>query len=328
MNSYKDEIKKIIPIDKKIKIGKKEYQKHTLYLSHIIEDYHLAYTKAKENEINPNSLASLKKGNVKRKKRYEENEKVFDDKSKPDTIRLIAFFENLILKKFLDGDYKLAFLVLSLAFMFRPQTEVLLKRLFFFHKGYRISLDSLIESLKFYEFTILSPSKIVSSTAICIYQYLKHVAKIEDEKKILKFIRDIINIHFSKHAPQELRKDMFEREFYCAGIFNQTPIFQWYVPKEKKSLYYTDKDIEKYYEYTNHLFNDNTMFNQIIYKLYSKNMPSKTFMKDTLTSKEGLKLIISNLSIAYVKNPSKLMDFIYEENRKNSFWYKLKSIFR
>lgn len=322
------EIDQLIPIDEKIQIKKKEYSKHKLYLLHLITDYHLAYTKSITNEFNNSSLASLKKGNTNRKKRQEENEKSFNNKSKSSRIRLIAFFENLILEKFLKGEYKLALLVLNMAFIFRPETVILLKKLFFFHKNYRISLDNLVESLKFYEFTIITPTKIVNSTAICIYQYLKHIAKIENEKKILKFTRDIINIHFSEYAPQELRKDMFERDIYCAGIYNQTPIFQWYVPKDKKSSFYTDKDIEKYYEYTNHLFKENNLFNQIIYKVYSKNMPTETFIKDTITSKEGLKIIISNLSIAYVNNPSKLMDFIYEENRKNSIFYKITSIFK
>lgn len=241
---------------------------------------------------------------------------------------MIAYFENLILKNFLKGDYKLAFLILGLAFIFRPKVVLLLKRLFFFHKGYRISLDSLEESLKFYEFTIIAPSKIVNSAAICMYQYLKHVAKVEDEKEILKFIRDTINTKFSEHAPQELRKDMFERDIYCAGIYNKTPIFQWYAPKDKRKSYYTDEDIEKYTLFVNQLLKDKNIFNQIIYKIYSRNMPSKTFIKDTLTSKEGLKYIISNLSITYVKNPTKLIESIHEEKRKNSIFYKLTSFFR
>lgn len=305
------------------------YELNLSSLINIIKEYHQAYLKSINKDIDSNSLASLKKGNTNRKKRYEANEKILNDSLVSTDKKLIALYENLILKKFIEKDEKLANLLICLAFILKPQTENLLRKLFWFNKDYLNSLDKLIESLKFYEFTIIAPQKIVNSTAICIYQYLKHVEKIEDEKKILKFIRDTINIEFSEYAPQELRKDMLKRDFYCSGVYNGIPIFQWYVSSDKnRTSYYTNEDIEKYHELVLKLLEDNNVFTKAIYKIYAKDKSSRIDFENKLTSKDGIREIINNLSITYVKNHPKLIEQINKEKRKNSLFNRITSFFK
>ena len=73
--------------------------KHELYLFHLINDYHLAYTKSKDEEkaYRTNTLESYGKRNDNRQKRFNENEKIINNKSKSPKDKLTATYENLIL---------------------------------------------------------------------------------------------------------------------------------------------------------------------------------------------------------------------------------------
>lgn len=216
----KIEIQKLIPNDINLKYKGQIYPKHQLFLSHLISDYHESYLKSFDNEKKnrTNTLESLGKGNEKRKKRYFKNKDILKNKKSTKREFLIALYENLILKRIIKGDLKFAYLLLNYLYLYQLQTTKLLNKIFLFNDKYKLVIDSLYEALKFFEFTYLVPSKIVNSCAICLNQYIKTYLPNITEEERLKFIRNIINIHFSKHAPATLRADYFNREIYCAGL--------------------------------------------------------------------------------------------------------------
>lgn len=310
------EIKKLIPNDINFKYNKKIYPKHQLVLSHLINDYHEAYLKSFENEKEErnNTLESLGKGNTKRKKRYENNKSILKNKSSSKELKLIALYENLILKRIINGNYKFAYLMLTYFFMYQTQSIRAQKELFLFMKNSNLVIDSLYKALDFFEFTFLSPTKIVNSCAISINQYIKiHLPEIREEER-LKFVRSIINIHFSKHASATIRADYFEREIYCAGLYNGTPIFQWHTSNINQS-YYTQKDINKYFR----IFN----FGRNNYKTASKHITKKYLKKEYrylaeeyLTNINLFETIIKNTVNHYVIQPNKLMQILSDNYKK------------
>lgn len=70
-DKFQNEIQKLIPNDIDFLYNKQIYPKHQLVLSHLINDYHEAYLKSFDNEKKnrTNTLESLGKGNVNRKKK-------------------------------------------------------------------------------------------------------------------------------------------------------------------------------------------------------------------------------------------------------------------
>ena len=315
----RDDIKKLIPNDINLKYNGKIYPKHQVVLSHLISDYHDAYLKSADNEKKErtNTLESLGKGNVKRKKRYEKNKDILKNKSSTKKEYLIALYENLILKRIIKGDLKFAYLLLNYIYIHQIQTFSLLNNMFLFNSKYKIVVDSLYEALKFFEFTYLVPSKIVNSCAICLNQYIKAYLPNITEEERLKFIRNIINIHFSKHAPTSLRADYFEREIYCAGLYNGTPIFQWHAPADLSKSYYTQKDINKYFRIFNLLRKDLGILNNVVINKFAKK-EQKKMIEEYFTDIDKFKTIITSNSVAYIQNPNKLMK-ILSDNYKKTF---------
>ncbi|WP_108063208.1 hypothetical protein [Poseidonibacter lekithochrous] len=191
------EIKHIILKDIYFKFNGNFYPKHTLLLSHLINDYHEAYEKSKKEEHKSriNTLESLGKGNL---KRFERNKQLQIDKTICYEKRLTAFYENLILKRILKGDFKFSYLLLTYFYMYQPQMKKMQKQILLFSGYSELIINAYNNALKFFEFTYLTPQKIVNSCAISIYQYLKvYVPEVSEEDR-LKFIRNIINAHFQK----------------------------------------------------------------------------------------------------------------------------------
>ena len=314
------EINELIPNDKPIKIDNIDYPENTLVLFHLISDYHLAYTKSiNDKEVKKDTLESLGKGNRQRQKRFDNNKIIIEDKNSDESIKIVAFFENVILEKILKGDYKFAYLILSFYYIYNNYLTNLFKMIFPFNKKVLDSIDYINDAMKFFEFTYLNPSKIVNSCAISLHQYIKHCTSVKDEEKQLKFIRGIINIYFSKHASNTLRNDSLEKEIYCAGIYNGTPIFQWYT-STKYEEYYTNDDIDKYYELFNKQKEDDNFFKDVIINNLSKKTNKKD-INNELNSKEGLKNLINNLSVTYVKQPTKLVKVLNTYSKKTALYY-------
>ncbi len=313
-----NDLNKSIQKDIVITINKNFYPKHTLYLFHLINDYHQAYVKSTESEQKSriNKLESLGKGNLKRTKRYNKNEEDIKNKSLPLKRRLKAIYENMFLSRIIKGDYKFAYLILTAMFMYKPLLNNIFKLLF--NRKQTVELvESFNESLEFFEFTYLSPTKIVNSCAISLYQYLKHCTDINDKEKQIKFVRDIINVYFSEHAPNKIRHDSFNKEIYCAGIYNGTPIFQWHTSTINEH-YYTNKDLKKYSLYAKKSLKEIGTLKHWLITYLTKDRNSKKY---NFESKDEIKKIINNLSITYVKQPPKLMEVIHQNQQKTIKYY-------
>lgn len=315
-SKFQNEIQKLIPNDIDFLYNKQIYPKHQLVLSHLINDYHEAYLKSSKDEKKnrTNTLESLGKGNANRKKRFDKNEEIL--KNKKSTIQeiLIATYENLILKRIIKGDLKFAYLILVYFYINEYQTYNLLNTMFFFSKKGKIVTNTLYEALKFFEFTYLVPSKIVNSCAISLNQYIKiNLPNISEEER-LKFIRNIINVHFSKHAPTTIRVDYFNREIYCAGLYNGSPIFQWHTSTINES-YYSKKDIEKYFRIFTFIRKDLKYINKIITNKYVKK-EHKKFVNEYFTDINKFEDMIKNSSIGYIQRPNKLMKYLHQNYKK------------
>ncbi|MGA1933104.1 hypothetical protein ACH5BF_10360 [Arcobacter sp. YIC-464] len=322
-----NQIKTTIPNDINLKFNGNFYPKHNLVLFHLINDYHLAYTKSKKEEKNSriNTLESLGKGNKKRKDRFEKNKELLKSTSISNETKLTAFYENLILKRILKGDYKFAYLLLTYFYMYQPQIEKLQKQILLFSGYSEIIINAYNKALNFFEFTYLTPQKIVNSCAIAVYQYLKISVPEVSEEERLKFIRSIINTHFSEDAPSSLRANFFEREIYCAGIYNSTPIFQWNTSTKKES-YYSEKDIKKLYRMINSerkksKINNTLLINKLVKKEH------RQYIDYFYENEERFSEIIKATSITYVQNPNKLIK-ILDENYKKTFTDYIKLPFK
>jgi len=318
IDKFGKEIIELIPNDIDFKFNGKTYPKHQLVLSHLISDYHKAYLKSFENEKKErtNTLESLGKGNIKRKKRFDKNQKTIKNKDSLLEEKLIALYENLILKRIIKGDYKFAYLILTYLFIHQTRVHKELNKMFLFNKIHKIAFNSLYEALKFFEFTYLSPSKIVNSCAIALNQYIKiHLPNISEEER-LKFVRSIINVHFSKHAPSSLRADLFEKEIYCAGLYNGTPIFQWYT-STKKNSYYSQNEIKKYFRIFTSLRKDLGIASKLITNKFVKKDQRK-IAEEYFTNINKFEEVIKNTSIVYVQQPNKLIKYL-DENYQKTF---------
>lgn len=171
-------------------------------------------------------------------------------------------------------------------------------------------MDSVAESIKFFEFSYLVPSKIVNSCAITLNIYIKNKLPHVSEEKRLKFIRNIINVHFSKHAPTTIRAEYFKREIYCAGLYNSTPIFQWYTPSDNSKEYYSENDIKKYRRIFLNIFRNSKNIYFIDNKI-PKNFDINNYINNP-------KEMIENIPLIYVSDPYKLTQAI-NENYKKTF---------
>ena len=196
------------------------------------------------------------------------------------------------------------------------RTYKLLNNLFLFSKKGKIVTNNLFEAFKFFEFIYLSPTKIVNSCAISLNQYIKiNLPNISEEER-LKFIRNIINVHFSKHAPTTIRADYFNREIYCAGLYNGSPIFQWHTSTINES-YYSRKDIEKYFRIFKIVRKNLGIFNNIVIKRFIKK-EYKKLINEYFSDINKFEDIIKNSSFAYIQQPNKLMKYL-DENHKKTF---------
>lgn len=297
---------------------------NSLFINNLLNNYTKIYNQSinKGKILKQNTLQSLGKGNKNRKKRFQSNKTISKDKTLPFEIRLKAIYENIYLSRIIKGDTKFAYLLLSMMFIYRGTLNNLF-RLLFNDKQMNQIVKPFDEALEFYEFTYLSPSKIANSCAICLYQYLTHFSNIKDEEKIVKIIRDTILEHFPNDAHVKLRAENLKKEIYCAGIYGGMPIFQWHTSSIKES-YYTHKDITRFYRYIKKAFNSIGYIQYIFIAIFLKNHEDKNLLK----SKNGLKKIIQNLPLTYLKSYMKELQYQEEKNRPKSVKYYLSTPLR
>lgn len=303
-----------------IKINKDEFNRHELYIFHLINDYCLAYKKSKDDEkaYRSNTLESLGKRNDNRQKRFDKNEEIQKDKSIPIKERLVAYYENQLLDQLIKRKRKFSNLILACIFINKEYSFSIQKNLFLNTKKLKLILEVQNEALRFFEFTYISKSKIANSCLICIYTYLMKIARI-DEKIAFKFTEDIRKLLFKEDAVQKLLKSNLESQIYCDGIYNSTPIFHWYTPKDKKL--YTDEELEEYIEKNEILRKETKYFKNYIYKATAPKLISKEEVEEYFSQKDKYEQVLLALCESYVLNPNKIIEVLFKYQKKPLLFY-------
>jgi len=300
INDILNNINELLDIDTIQTIHNKEIPTKHLFIFNLINEYHNAYQLSKDTfkKQRTNTLESLDKRNANRKKRYEDNELSLKNKNIHWSNRLVYYYENLILHPILNGKQKFAYLLLSVAFIYKNYLPIHLKYIFKYNKDFQISLSKFEDSLQFFSFTYLSPSKIVVSISILLYQYLKEHTELQDDK-ILKFIRYIVNFYFKEDAPSRLQEGYFIREVYCAGIYNNTPIFQWYT-STKNTEYYTQYEIRRLQIFYKKAIHKIKLLKYVVSGYFGKKRTSQEIEQLLNPTPQDMKSIIKNLPLAYM----------------------------
>lgn len=296
INDILTNINELLDIDTIQTIHNKEIQTKHLSIFNLINEYHKAYQLSEdtEKEQRTNTLESLDKRNANRKKRFENNKIKLKDKNIHWTSRLVVYYENLLLRYIFKGKQKTAYLLLSIIFINKSFYMYHFNHIFKYSNIIKTSLIKFEESLNFFSFTYLAPSKIVVSISILLYQYLKKYTELQDDK-VLKFIRYIVNFYFKKDAPSRIQEQYFKREIYCAGIYNNLPIFQWYT-STKKDEYYSNKDIKRLQIFYNKSLHSLKNLAPFINAYFGEN--KKEILKPTT---QDIKNIIKNLPKKYLE---------------------------
>lgn len=294
-------INEIIDTDTIIPIDDAEIPTKHLFLFNLINEYHNAYLLSKDTEKKQRTktIESLGQGNKKRITKFENNEKIIKDNDANKDNKIVAYFENSILKLIIDGKQKTAYLILYLAFINKDSVLSYTK----YFKDLKYVAEKMSQSLNLFSFTYLKPQKIVNSLTILIYTYLTTYTKL-DEKQILKFTRYIINIYFKDDAITYIRNDFLNKDFYCAGIYNNLPVFHWSASTINKE-YYTNEDIKELHNLINKVIDDSKLMEAMILGTIKKQLNSK--QKGTIKNLDDdlLKKMIYNLPISYIQQDHK-----------------------
>lgn len=278
-----------------------------------IQDYVSAYN-LDDQELEQEYLVHLGKGNAKRKKLIEENQKNIDDPQISEYDKQLYRYMNQILEFIVDPkNNKLAMLLLTIYFMNIDNIKGVILNKFYYSPRIQKASQDLIEQMDFFSFTHLSKDKILNSLKIIIYTLLVDFEKC-DKHEATMFIDMILNTYFSKKdLSPRIRSDYLEKyQIYCAGIYNQLPIFMTYTGEKER--YYNDEDIEKIQSFFNHFLQDQAII-KFINNLDGTQKKVSEFCKH-LHNKEFIYELISNLHKHYIFNPASLIQLHCENARK------------
>lgn len=291
------EIIKNIDYDEIIEVNNNFLPKTIFYFFSLVNNYYTAYKLSENDQVKnrSNTLELLGKGNKKRIKRYEQNQQIINDENSYKDEKLVAYFENCILKFIIDGKYKTAYLILYMGFIHKDSILSSLK----YNKQLKYIAEKMNKSLEFFSFTYLKPSKIVNSLTILMYLYLVEIKRY-DKKQSLKLIRYIINTYFKDDAPSYIRDDFLNKEFYCAGIYNNLPIFHWHTSTKNKE-YYTDENIKELYALINTVLFNSKFYKQIFLKTTTNNLTTEQKEQFKEFDESLLKKLIPYLPRSYIK---------------------------
>lgn len=324
------EITNYMEYDEIIEINHKKIPKTVFYFFDLINNYYHAYNLSKIEEISNrnNTLESLDKGNPNRRKKYNDNEALIKNKNIYWSDRLVPLYENQILKLILDGKQKIAYLTLTLAFIYKDTLKSIFNEIFKFNKDYIITLEKLDQSFDFFNFTYLKTPKIITSSIILMYIYLKESTDLEDPQ-ILKLIRFISNYLYNSDAPSKIQENYFEREIYCAGIYNGLPIFQWHT-STIHNQYYDDETIKEVEKLMNASTESIGSLKYIIVGIFSQKLKKEDKEKVENPDQKLIKNMIEKLPKTFLHNQQqKLYLKLNDENinkRKTLKYYLLSPI--
>lgn len=320
-------INKTLPVNKTVNIDNKAIPIGYLNLFHLINEYYTAYKLSDDDQIKgrTDTLESLDKGNYKRRKRLNDNDLFIKDENIKWTEKLIPFYENQVLELILGGKHKIAYLSLVMAFIYKDTFKSIFNELFKFDKDYLIIIEKLDKSFDFFNFTYLKRSKVVTSSIILIYLYLKESTNLENEK-ILKLVRYISNYLYDNNAPSRIQENFFEREVYCAGIYNGLPIFQWHT-STVNDQYYTNDVIEEVEKLINISSDSIGILKYVIWGIFTKNLNKADKEKISNPDKKLIKNLIEHLPKIYLHNQQhKLYLKLNPRNSKTLKYYLLSPI--
>ena len=305
------EIVNLINEDDFMLFDNKEIPKNQYYIFDLINKYHTAYIKSKQKykKDRKNTLESLGIGTLNRKKRFNENLETIEDEDIDGIEKINPSFENLLLDLILNGKQKSGYLTLTFTFIFKDHILHSNSQFFMFDKQYLKFLNRLEETFKFFSFTYLTPQKIVTSIGILIYKYLTTYTKLDDEQKI-KFIKYILNFYFKEDAHTQLRPNYFKsREVYCAGIYDNLPIFQWSTSTINDS-YYTEEHIKDIQGFMSTIKKDASKLDTFLFDINTAKLSKEEKEKIDNTDSQLIKKLINDLPILFLHNQQ--LNFFYK----------------
>lgn len=281
-----------------------------------IQDYVTAY-KLDATKLEQDSLAKYGKGNEKRKKLIEENLEKINNPLTSEYDKFILEQINQILEFIVDAkNNKLAMLLLVIYFANKQDIKAFIFHNFFYRPDIAKACQDMIDQMELFSFTYLSKAKIINSLMIVLYTLLVDYGKC-DRHDSIKFIDLVVNSLFDKYdLPSNIRADYIEKyQFYCAGIYNQLPIFQFYTGE--KEAYYNDEDIIKIQSFLNSFVIKTENIKELTrLKEFQKQIDK---VKQIIESKSLVYELLNNLHKTYSVKPYSMMQYNKDQNILHPF---------
>lgn len=287
-----------------------------------IRDYVTAY-KLDTTELEQDSLAKYGKGNEKRKKLIEENLEKINNPLTSEYDSFILEQINKILEFIVDRkNNKLATLLLVTYFTNKQDIEAFIFHNFFYRPDIVKAYQDISDQMELFSFTYLSKAKIVNSLVIILYTLLVDYEKY-DKHDSIKFIALVINSLFEKNdLPSKIRADYIEKyQFYCAGIYNQLPIFQFYTGA--KEGYYDDEDIIKIQSFFKKIVIKTEDMQELKHLKEFKKQIDK--VKQIIESKPLIYELLNNLHKNYAIKPYSMVRYNRNKNILHPFKFIIKN---
>lgn len=237
---------------------------YTLTIIYFIGEYKKAYmlSSKEEKEKRVDTHEAIGQRNEPREKLLNELIQTSEDKTKSESTRIVSAIRAFLLEPLVDeSTQKRGWLQLGSAYIML----IWFKRIFepFLQQTYddKTVYQLVDESLELFSFTAVANSKISNTLAILLYDVLTNKMLKTEPSKAISWTRDIIGKYIEK---TEIPRDRYrlenfsEREIYFVGFYNKMPVFQWYIPKNKKTdvAYYSEQDLQEILNLTQKMRND------------------------------------------------------------------------
>ena len=252
-NNLSSKLQEIIEYDNiKIYSGfSKKIPIHSLVLIYFIGEYKKAFLHATKESMKErkNTLESLGKGFESKKKEYKKNLSILNDGIIDPRSKIEVLLKKLLLMSLKNKRYsKVGMLILGLIYNNLPLYTRELRWYFTYDKRTQTIMDTLEDTLKYFEYTHLSPDKIVNSLLIVLYTRLILLGL--DKNKAFKWSKEITALFIDdRDVPTDKYRLSYltENEIYFAGLYNGMPIYQWYTGS--KESYYDDNDVKQFQKF-------------------------------------------------------------------------------
>ena len=288
-----------------------------------IQDYVNAYN-LDTDKLEKEYLVNLGKGNARRKKLIEDNQKKIDDPLLTEYEKLFYVYMNQILELLVNPkDNKLGLYLIAVYFNQKDFVKNALVNAFYYNPLVKIALDDFSELMEYFSYSYFAKDKIINSLIILLYTLLVECEKC-DKKEAIKFIEMVVNTNFKKaDIPTRIRSDYIENHLiYCAGVYDKLPIFQFYTGD--KESYYNDEDIAKVQSFLNYFIERKEMIPQFA--------QTKTIQKSFETSqnlienKQRVSRLLNEFHKHYATHPNSYKQFLIAQAKEKPFSSLAKAI--